>query len=40
VHAEDADVELGEFSRLGALTVPAVLVAATATLWLAVRWFA
>jgi arsenical pump membrane protein len=30
---EDTDVELGEFVRLGALTVPAGLVAATVLLW-------
>jgi hypothetical protein len=35
-----ADVELGEFLRLGALAVPAILVASTAALWLSVRWFA
>jgi arsenical pump membrane protein len=39
LHAEDADVELGEFLRLGALTVPIVLVSSTAALWLSVRWF-
>ncbi len=39
LHAEDAEVELGEFSRLGAITVPCVLVASTVALWLAVRWF-
>jgi arsenical pump membrane protein len=35
--AEDTDVELGEFLRLGALTVPAALVAATVLLWLALK---
>ena len=40
LRAEDVEVELGEFLRLGALTVPAVLVAATLALWLSVRWFA
>jgi arsenical pump membrane protein len=40
LHAEDADVELGEFLRLGALTVPAILVGSTVALWLSVRWFA
>jgi arsenical pump membrane protein len=40
MHAQDAEVELGEFLRLGALTVPAVLVGSTAALWLSVRWFA
>lgn len=33
LRAEDADVNLAEFSRLGALTVPAGLVAATVLLW-------
>ena len=33
LRAEDTDVELGEFLRLGALTVPATLVAATVLLW-------
>ena len=37
LRAEDADVELGEFLRLGALTVPAALVAATVLLWLALK---
>jgi arsenical pump membrane protein len=37
LHAEDTDVELGEFLRLGALTVPAGLVAATFLLWLALK---
>ncbi|MBV9000823.1 MAG: hypothetical protein JO304_17300 [Solirubrobacterales bacterium] len=37
LHAEDTDVELGEFLRLGALTVPAGLVAATGILWLALH---
>ena len=32
LRAEDTDVELGEFLRLGALTVPASLVAATVLL--------
>jgi arsenical pump membrane protein len=40
MRAQDAEVELGEFLRLGALTVPAVLVGSTAALWLSVRWFA
>jgi arsenical pump membrane protein len=39
LHAEEADAELGEFLRLGALTVPAVLVTSTFALWLSVRWF-
>jgi arsenical pump membrane protein len=33
LHREDSDVELGEFLRLGALTVPAGLIAATVLLW-------
>jgi arsenical pump membrane protein len=37
LHAEESDVELGEFLRLGALTVPATLVAATVLLWLALQ---
>jgi arsenical pump membrane protein len=37
LHREDADVELGEFLRLGALTVPAALVAATVVLWFALQ---
>ncbi len=37
LRAEDADVELSEFLRLGALTVPAALVAATGLLWLALK---
>lgn len=37
LRAEDTDVKLGEFLRLGALTVPAGLVAATVFLWLALK---
>jgi arsenical pump membrane protein len=37
LHAEDSDVELSEFLRLGALTVPATLLAATALLWFALQ---
>jgi arsenical pump membrane protein len=37
LHAEDSDVELGEFLRLGALTVPASLIAATVLLWLGLQ---
>jgi arsenical pump membrane protein len=33
LHVEDHEVELAEFSRLGALTVPAGLIAATVLLW-------
>ncbi len=39
VHAHDEDVDLGEFLKLGALTVPATLVASTAALWLALQVF-
>ncbi|HEY6522194.1 MAG TPA: SLC13 family permease [Solirubrobacteraceae bacterium] len=39
VHAHDEDVDLREFLKLGALTVPATLVAATAGLWLALQVF-
>jgi arsenical pump membrane protein len=35
--AEHTDVELAEFVRLGALTVPAALVTATALLWLSLQ---
>jgi arsenical pump membrane protein len=37
LRAGGADVELGEFSLLGALTVPAALVVATVLLWAALR---
>lgn len=37
LHAEGTDVELGEFLRLGALTVPLTLVAATVLLWFALQ---
>ena len=37
LHREDMAVELREFLRLGALTVPATLVAATVALWLALQ---
>ena len=37
LRAEDTDAELGEFLRLGALTVPAGLIAATVLLWLALK---
>jgi arsenical pump membrane protein len=37
LHREDTAVELREFLRLGALTVPATLVAATVVLWLALQ---
>jgi len=37
LRAEDTDIELSEFLRLGALTVPAGLVAATVVLWFALQ---
>src|SRR4051812_43961529 len=37
VHAHDEETDLGEFLRLGALTVPPALVAGTVLLWLALR---
>jgi arsenical pump membrane protein len=37
LRTEDSDVELSEFVRLGALTVPATLVAATLLLWFALE---
>jgi arsenical pump membrane protein len=37
VHAHDHDTDIGEFTRLGAYTVPAVLAASTAALWLALQ---
>jgi arsenical pump membrane protein len=37
LRAEDSDAELGEFLRLGALTVPVGLIAATVMLWLALQ---
>jgi arsenical pump membrane protein len=37
LHADDSDVELSEFVRLGALTVPATLVVATVVLWFALQ---
>jgi arsenical pump membrane protein len=37
LRAEDTDADLGEFLRLGALTVPTGLVAATVLLWLALN---
>jgi arsenical pump membrane protein len=37
LRAEDSDVELGEFVRLGALTVPASLVLATVLLWVGLQ---
>ena len=37
LHAQDAEVELGEFTRLGLLTVPAGVALATVALWFGVR---
>jgi arsenical pump membrane protein len=37
LHAHDHDTDLGEFLRLGALTVPPILLASTLGLWLALR---
>jgi arsenical pump membrane protein len=37
LRTEHADVELGEFVRLGAITVPAALLTATVLLWLSLR---
>ena len=37
VHAHDHETDMGEFTRLGALTVPPVLVASTVALWLALK---
>jgi arsenical pump membrane protein len=37
LRAEDTDVNLGEFLRLGAVTVPAVLAASRLMLWSGVR---
>ncbi len=37
VHAHDQATDLAEFTRLGALTVPPVLLASTVLLWLALR---
>jgi arsenical pump membrane protein len=37
VHAHDESTDLGEFLKLGALTVPPALLAGTVLLWLALR---
>ncbi|WP_328499076.1 arsenic transporter [Streptomyces sp. NBC_00414] len=39
VHQHDHSVDLGEFTRLGLLTVPATLIPAVAALWLSLRVF-
>jgi arsenical pump membrane protein len=38
LHHRDAEPALGEFLRLGALTVPAALTAGVLALWVSVRW--
>jgi len=37
VHAHDHETDIAEYTRLGVLTVPSVLVASTAALWLALQ---
>jgi len=37
VHAHDEDVDVAKFLVLGAMTVPAILLVSTASLWLALR---
>lgn len=37
LHAQDTDVELGEFTRLGLLTVPPGIALATVAVWFSVR---
>jgi arsenical pump membrane protein len=37
VHAHDEETDIGEFTRLGLRTVPLILVASTAGLWLALQ---
>jgi arsenical pump membrane protein len=37
LHAHDYETGIGEFLRLGALTVPPILVASTLALWLALQ---
>ena len=37
VHAHDHETDMGEFTRLGALTVPPILVASTVAMWLALK---
>lgn len=39
VHQHDHDVDLGEFTRLGLLTVPAALVSSVVALWLSLLAF-
>ena len=40
LHVEDHQVELGEFVRLGALTVPAGIIVATVLLWFSAQGLA
>lgn len=37
LHAHDQETDIGEFTRLGALTVPATLLASTTALWLSLH---
>jgi len=37
MHAHDEPADLGEFTRLGALSVPCILVASAAALWLGLQ---
>jgi arsenical pump membrane protein len=37
VHAHEHETDIGEFTRLGVLTVPAILLVSTAALWLALQ---
>jgi arsenical pump membrane protein len=39
LHHRDAEPALGEFLRLGALSVPAALTVGVLALWLSLRWF-
>jgi arsenical pump membrane protein len=39
VHQHEHDVDLGEFTRLGLITVPAALIPAVVVLWLSLRVF-
>ncbi|MFI1479648.1 SLC13 family permease [Streptomyces sp. NPDC020747] len=39
VHQHEHDVDLGEFTRLGLITVPATLIPAVVALWLSLRVF-
>ena len=37
VHAHDEETDIGEFTRLGVRTVPAILLSSTVCLWLALQ---